>query len=309
MPNLILVHQKTKQDPEDYREIARLVEDSGQGISVFIVDTKDRSPSVAGMDETQSTLTVSPMPLKQFRPPRGTVLQGFEYPKGEQYEMLSAVAMPVPEWIRITPDTKLDPEAWGPYVVVKPELGRKGAEIFIKRTGRVRYRAPEEFDEDHPGRKASMLAQRFIYTGRWPSNFRVVTLFGKALMCWLCEADHSHVPLNSRFDFKAKGGITVVSNKRTSSYSLSFDEGVIALAEACHRAFPDQPVLGTDIVRDSDTGELYVLECNPRGDAWLLSSDMGRMIEQANGLDFKSQFDGLKIAASVLAEVTLARAS
>ncbi len=63
----------------------------------------------------------------------------------------------------------------GPYVVVKPELGRKGAEIHIKRAGRVRYRPPESFPVGHPVRKAPLIAQRFIYTGKWPSNFRVVT--------------------------------------------------------------------------------------------------------------------------------------
>ncbi|MEO8144920.1 MAG: hypothetical protein ABI654_11970, partial [Betaproteobacteria bacterium] len=151
-------------------------------------------------------------------------------------------------------------------------------------------------------------AQRFIYTGKWPSNFRVVTIFGRALMSWRCEASHRYVPLHSRWDFKAKGGITVVSNKQDSSYALARDAAVIALAEKAHAAFPDQPLLGTDIVRDADTGELHVIECNPRGDAWLISSDMGRMIEQANGLDFAGQFGALEIAARALIEAARARA-
>ena len=61
-------------------------------------------------------------------------------------------------------------------------------------------------------------------------------------------------------------------------------------------------------MRDADTGKLYVIECNPRGDAWLLSSDMGRMIEQANGLDFAGQFGALEVAAQALIEETRARA-
>ena len=100
----------------------------------------------------------------------------------------------------------------------------------------------------------------------------------------------------------------MVSNKRDSSYALARDADVIALAENAHAAFPDQPLLGTDIVRDADTGKLYVIECNPRGDAWLLSSDMGRMIEQANGLDFARQFGALDIAAETLIRETRARA-
>ena len=309
MPNLILVHQRSKQDRADYEEISGRIEARRDGIAVFIVDNKDDRWTDRDFDLDAPTLTVSPMPIKRFVPPRGAVCQGHEYPKGEQYARLAQHGLPVPDWVRIEPDTVLDAAAWGPYVVVKPELGRKGAEIFIKRTGRVRYRAPETFPENHPVRKAPLIAQQFVYTGKWPVNYRVVTLFGRRIMCWRCEADHRYVPLKSRWDFKAKGGITVVSNKQDSRYELASDSDVIALAEQAHRAFPDQPLLGTDIVRDADDGELYVIECNPRGDAWLISSDMGRMIERANGLDFAAQFGALEAAAEVLVRETRARAS
>lgn len=308
MPNLILVHQVSKQDRADYEEIGRRIGRRASDIAVFIVDTKDADWIEPAFDREAATLTVSPMPIKRFVPPRGALCQGFEFPKGEQYERLARIGVAVPQWTRIDPDIVLDPAQWGPYVVVKPELGRKGAEIFIKRTGRVRYTPPENFPEGHPARKAPLLAQRFIYTGKWPANYRVVTLFGAALMGWRCEASHRYVPLNARWDFRAKGGITVVSNKKDSHYALAADPDVIALAREAHRAFPDQPLLGTDIVRDADTGELYVIECNPRGDAWLISSAMGRLIEQANGLDFAAQFDALAVATEVLVRETRLRA-
>ena len=291
-PNLILVHQETKQDRADYEEIARRAD-----VDVFIVDTKAGGVQDPRFDAGAPTLTVSPMPIKKFTPPRGAVCQGFEHPKSEQYLRLARLGLPVPRWVVISPEISLHPDDWGPYVVVKPDLGRKGAEIFIKRTGRVRYRGP------------AFLAQQFVYTGRWPVNYRVVTLFGRALMSWRCEADHRFVPLESRWDFKARGGITVVSNKKDSRYALAFDADVISLAEQAHAAFPDQPLLGTDIVRDADSGALYVIECNPRGDAWLVSSVMGRLIEQANGLDFAAQFGAIDIAADTLARETRLRAA
>jgi len=308
MPNLILVHQQTKQDRADYEEIARRMRLRAPEIAVFIADTKDLALTERGFDRNAGTLTVSPLPIKRFVAPRGTVCQGCEIPKGEQYQRLARLRIPVPQWMRIEPGTALDPAEWGPYVVVKPELGRKGAEIFIKRTGRVRYRAAESYPEGHPARRAPLIAQRFVYTGRWPANYRVVTLFGATLMCWRCEADHGYVPLNTRWDFKARGGITVVSNKKGSRYELAFDADVIGLAERSHDAFPEQPLLGTDIVRDAETGELYVIECNPRGDAWLISSDMGRLIERANGLDFARQFGALEVATEVLIRETRSRA-
>lgn len=302
------MHQKTKQDRADFEAIARRIGERAPDIRVFVVDTKDADWADPRFAHGAPTLTVAPMPIKKFRPPAGAVSQGHEFPKDEQYRMLARLGVPVPEWTAIAPDTLLDPLHWGPYVVVKPALGRKGAEIFIKRAGRVRYRPAESFPQEHPARRAPLLAQRFIYTGTWPSNFRVVTFFGRTLLCWRCEAAHRHVPLHSRWDFKAEGGITVVSNKRDSSYALARDPDVIALAEKAHAAFPDQPLLGTDIVRDADTGELYVIECNPRGDAWLVSSDMGRMIERANGLDFAGQFGALDVASETLIRETRARA-
>ena len=302
------MHQKTKQDRADFEAIARQVGERAPDIRAFVVDTKETDWADPRFERAAPTLTVSPMPIKRFAPPSGAVCQGHEFPKDEQYRRLAKLGVPVPDWTAIAPDTVLDPLQWGPYVVVKPALGRKGAEIYIKRTGRVRYRPPEDLAEDHPARKAPLLAQRFIYTGKWPSNVRVVTFFGQALLCWHCEAAHRYVPLNSRWDFKAKGGITVVSNKTDSSYRLARDADVIALAEQAHAAFPDQLLLGTDIVRDADTGKLYVVECNPRGDAWLISSDMGRMIEAANGLDFKGQFDALNVAVEVLLRESRARA-
>lgn len=308
MPNLILVHQRTKQDPADYAEIARRMTARAPEIAVHVAGTKDRDWHPDAFDGAEPTLTVAPMPLRGFVPPRGAICQGNELPKGEQYERLAAIGIAVPRWTRVLPGIALDPADWGPYVVVKPELGRKGAEIFIKRAGRVRYRPPESFPEDHPVRKAPLIAQQFIYTGRWPVNYRVVTLFGTRLLAWRCEADHRYWPLESRWDFRATGGITVVSNKKDSHYALAFDADVIALAERAHAAFPEQPLLGTDIVRDADSGALYVIECNPRGDAWLISSDTGREIQQANGIDLAAQFNALEVATEVLMRETRARA-
>ena len=303
MLNLVLVHQPTKQAMSDLETIAALVTERAPDIAVYIVDTKELAWEDADFAAQAPTLVVSPMPIKKFAPPRGRICQGFEYPKTVQYERLSAIDIPAPDWTEIGPDTRLDPEEWGPYVVVKPDLGRKGAEIRIKRTEKVRYKPEEAYPEDHPARKAPMFAQKFVYTGRWPSNYRIVTLFGKTLMCWLCEADHGLPPLEERYAFGG-GGVTIVSNKKTSHYSLAFDEDVMALAERTHAAFPDQPLLGTDIIRDAETGELFVLETNPRGDTWYMSSATGRMIQDDNGVDFTSQFGALDIAAGVLIDRT-----
>ena len=65
--------------------------------------------------------------------------------------------------------------------------------------------------------------------------------------------------------------------------------------------------LGTNIVRDAESHALFLLECNPRGDAWLMSSDTGRKIEGANGIIFAGQCGALQIAAGVLIRETRRR--
>ena len=308
MINLILVSRSDKQNPGDFEDIRSHITERAQDINVYIVDVKLQLWPLASEISRHPTITVSPMPVRNIKSPRGPMLQGFEFPKSDQYSRLAKIGIRVPDWQRIEPDTKLDPDRWGPYVVVKPELGRKGAGIQIKRTTRVKYKPPDLFPDWHPARKAPMLVQRFVYTGPWACCYRVVTLFGKTLLCWHCEIDHSYRALNSRFEFKEQGGITIVSNKRSSTYRLAFDEDVIAIAEAAHAAFPEQALLGHDVVRDHDTGDLFILECNPRGDTWLFSSYIGTEIQKENGIDFYAQFGGLSRIADILIEETRRRA-
>lgn len=50
-----------------------------------------------------------------------------------------------------------------------------------------------------------------------------------------------------------------------------------------------------------------MIECTRRGEAWLIGSDMGRMIERAKGLCLKAQFGALDEAAQLLGHVRRAR--
>ena len=308
MINLILVNQSDKQSPEDFEEIRSHIAERAHDINVHIVDYKLRHWTLASEISRHPTFTVSPTPIRHFNSPRGPVFQGFEFPKSDQYQRLAKIGIRFPDWQRIESDTKLDPDRWGPYVVVKPELGRNGAEIRVKKTARVKYKPPDLLPDGHPGRKAPMLVQRFVYTGPWACCSRVVTLFGKTLLCWHCEIDHSYPALKSRFGFAEQGGVTIVSNKKSSKYRLGFDADVIAFAEAAHAAFPEQPLLGHDVVRDHESGELFMLECNPRGDTWLFSSYTGTEIQKANGIDFRSQFGGMSRVADILIEEARRRA-
>ena len=234
----------------------------------------------------------------------GRTITGVHMSKCRQSMRMDAAGVPVPKWTVITPGTRLDPATWGPYVVEKPDTGMFGAFVRIRKTGRVRYTPPESYPADHYGRSGPMIAQRFIYTGEWPTSYRVVTFFGETLLCYRQWSTRGY-PLASRWDFKATGGITIVSNVKDMKVVLDKDAEVIALAERAHReAFAEFPLLSLDIVRDADTSELFVLEAHTRGAGWLFSRRDGLSIQADNKINFESQFDGIEKAAQILARVT-----
>lgn len=234
----------------------------------------------------------------------GHFMTGRRLHKHGEYARMDAAGIPVPDWQIITPSTRLDPEVWGPYVVEKPSCGRVGAYVRIRRTTRLKHVPPETLPAEHYGRLGPMLAQRFVYTGEWPTSFRVVTLFGEVLLSYRIQTRGEGPGLTGRFEF-GRGGLSIVSNTKRMDLELVRDEDVVHLAERAHQlAFPDLPLLAFDIVRDADTGELFVLECHSQGSAWSFSHEPGLSLQADHGVDFESQYDGLEKAARILAEVT-----
>ena len=108
------MHQQAKQDRADFVTIARQVGERAPDIRAFVVDTKEKDWADPGFERAAPMLTVSPMPIKRFAPPRGAVCQGYEFSKDEQYRMLARQGVPLPDWTVIGPETVLDPAQWGP---------------------------------------------------------------------------------------------------------------------------------------------------------------------------------------------------
>jgi hypothetical protein len=245
------------------------------------------------------SLSLYHVPDRKLLP--GRFVTGYFLPKHEEYRRLEAAAIPVPAWTAIEPETRLDPATWGPYVVEKPALGVRGANVRIRKTGRVAYADPRSYPVGHFGRDGPMLAQKFVYTGPWPRSFRVITLFGEVLLCYRQTSTAHGQPLLGRSRFRDTGGINIVSNTKDMKAELADDADIIALAERAHRiAFPECPVLGFDIVRDVETGEVFVLESHTQG-SWLFSGDVGRKMQADNHIDFAGQFGAFEKAAGVLA--------
>jgi len=286
----------------ELERLGQLVEEVAPDLRAFVMRDR-RIPLRALHIARRPTLLFSVTPLRRLRLWRGTVCQGQRLSKAEELTALDAAGVPVPSWFLVDSDRDVEAEAraLGKFVVLKPNVACRGALVRIARAGRVRWKP--KYDET-----GGLLVQEFVYTGRWPVGYRVTTLFGEVLFCARNEASHSRTPLEGRWEWKGDGK-SLAANARDGTWTLENDEEIMEIARSAARAFPDIGLLGIDVVRDSATGQCGVLEVNAVGHTWHFTSKRGRSIQRDNDIDFDAQFDGLRLAARVLAEQTRRRAT
>lgn len=302
---LNLVTNPHVNTPEDFAELAQWVREVAPETAVCVL------PDEAGADLTTGapdlpTLSISPAPVRRWRPRRGPLLQGRLMAKSEEYLALAAVGVPVPRWVRLLPGKRPSLDGFGPYVVTKPDFGARGADVRVERREAAKWTAPRtELARQLGGPWNPRLAQELVFTGRWPSSFRVATLFGRALFAFKIEADRQREPLDDRTRLN---GQSVVSSGQGCAFSLVDDAQLLDLAERAHAALPNVPLLGVDLLRDAQTGELFVVELNSLGATWHFSSPSGLKLQRQFGFDLDAQFNGRRRAAAVLAQVCAERA-
>ncbi|MEE8106061.1 MAG: ATP-grasp domain-containing protein [Planctomycetota bacterium] len=251
------------------------------------------------------TLVFSPARLQhRVGPKRANVFQGADLGKSEESKRLEAAGVPVPRWTLLREGENPDLQGFGPYVVRKPDGGARGADVKIIRRGRVKWRRPTVARNNN----SNLMVQEFVYTGPYPVSYRVSTLLGEVLWATRVEASRERRPLPTRHAFGTGGvrggGVSIVANTRDSTWTLTDDAEILALARRAAAALPEIPLLGVDLVRDADTGEVFVIEVNPSGWTWHFSSHRGVSIQRDNNIDFDAQFGGLRRAAEALVRVT-----
>ena len=296
---LNLVTNPAVNTAADFVELAGFIAAIDPEIAVFLLpDTTDAELDANVPD--LPTLTVSPAPARKLRPRRGPLLMGQHVAKSVEYTALEAHGIPVPRWQRLLPGKTPELREFAEHVVTKPDFGARGADVRVERRDVVEWTPPRtELAERFGGHFNPRIVQEFVYTGRWPQSHRVATLFGTALFGLKTEAGHQRAPLSDRRSFH---GQSVVSSGRGCSFELSSDPEMIGLAERAHAAFPQVPLLGVDILRDADTGQLFVIELNSIGYTWHFSSPSGLKLQAEFGLDLDRQLDGRRRAAESLAK-------
>jgi glutathione synthase/RimK-type ligase-like ATP-grasp enzyme len=196
--------------------------------------------------------------------------------------------------------------------VLKPIYGKSGADIFVYRTQEMRFAGRELWPANDPRRRADMLAQKFIDTGTHPAKYRMLVLFGRPLYCEEQASRAASPPVDpdssGPLDGFVTSGASTAATAGTRRTRVCYDADVLELAPRTAAVFAEVPVLALDILREAVTGRLYVLETNPIGYTWHLSSRLGKIAQQRLGIDRYAQFDALSVAADALIEKTRAEA-
>jgi hypothetical protein len=303
--NLAFYCYPRKEAIDDFRRAGALIQARAPEINVSVLSTASLlTPLHTAAMARRPTLSIEMDQLKWLRPLRGARLVHQRMGKIKQLAALEAAGLPIPKWTEIVPGTKLDPAVWGPYVVVKPSRGSRGAFVRITKIGRVRYTEPAEYPEDHPGRRAPMIAQRYIHTGRWPTAYRVLTYLGRPLMAIQYEGRKDFSPMESSDGFRHGQGPSIIASAKGCTIALAADRDVLELAAQAHAVFPTIPSLGVDILRDEATGKLHLIEINPSGNSWLLCGTTGRSYQKQFELNFYEQFGALDVIAEASIEAT-----
>jgi hypothetical protein len=312
--HLVIAYRPGWQSLQDLGSIARHISDIDPSIETFVVSSISAGSVSRRLAARLPSLVVSTGRLLVFKPLRGKIYQGWPMPKLEELRRLASAGLPVPRTAVLTPDLKLDPSVWGEFVILKPTdiaTSSHGRGIQLMRTARVRYIRPQDYPADHPGRLGPMVVQQFIDTGQAITTYRVLTLFGEPLYAQLNVADGARVDLAAS-DEVIENAPIALQTARAREGQLTTEPEVLALARAAHAAVPEIPLKGTDILRDTRTGKLYVIELNSGGNTWHFSSQYSASIRRSYGPEYelgrRQQFDSLRTAARVLVERTNAEA-
>jgi hypothetical protein len=213
----------------------------------------------------------------------------------------------VPKWTFLEANRSYSEAEWGRFVIVKPNawgVASHGRGIELARTSSLKHRAPALYPENHPGRLGHMLVQKFIDTGPHSEDYRVVSIFGRALYALRRKS------LVEIEDLDATGrnstSVGIVSNAQSGPRDVGYcyDEDVLAMAAATYRAIPEVGFQAIDVRREKGTGRLYCLEINPGGNTWNFSSPRARAIPTIDGIRREDQLGAWKIAAEALVEKT-----
>ena len=188
-------------------------------------------------------------------------------------------------------------------MIVKPNSNTHGGrDVKLVRTVDLSTR----YDELTAHDDRRFLVQQYVDHSEdgYPTHYRVLTMFGRALYCGGNRWANKRPPL-AEIAINPHG--VIASNDDTMGghvRTICNDAEIIALGERTHEAFPECAILWPDIIRDTQSGRLYVLEVNPYGAVWHLSSSFAKNLDPDHLRARYTQFNALDRAADLLIQKT-----
>lgn len=246
----------------------------------------------------QKTAVISFLPIKQFRPDWAVIWQQAASDKVKEYDVLQAAGISIPKQVALYESVVPDLSGFGEYVVVKPARGARGAAIRVMRRNKARWRPISIDSFSTSGVNETLIAQEYIHTGPWPISYRVATVFGEPIYALRITANTTRPPIDYSSDRpNVFAGKTIVASSKGCTMDANVDQDILEFAKKVHTAFPNVPLLGTDIVRSKETGKLYALEVNSGGWTFHLANERYEQVKKNFGIDLKLQFGGAKAVA------------
>jgi len=311
MRNLILIARPGWQDPKDFEEIAERVRKFDRYIKVFVFTPENTSDDIKREDWRHPTLTVTMGDMGGFKPKRGRFFYNRKISKVRQAELFMSNGIRTPKTIAYNAGMVLDRVEWGRHVVVKTnDLSQtsKGESAYLVQLDSLND--PSSLPDTLRERihSSPVLLQEFVPTGPHATSYRVGTFLGR-IIHMMKKSTAAPMP---NLENMVSEGTSIDSNHDSASAAreLVTDDEIMALAIKIADVFPGLPLLGIDIIRHVETGELFALEVNGGGNTWQFSSRQaahGRLIIGKE--ERVKQFDAWNTCARVLVEKTRSHAS
>ena len=298
--NLIIIHHPEAQHISDFEAIRDMMGSRAPDISVHIWTAHEQGGQEFWTQARQHpTLIFSPTGVQFTASVGGAKLVSMPTTKEKEARLVHKAGFPVPQTARLTAELTLDEQVWGPFTVVKPNIGSDGKGVRLRRTKHIHWIDPGWWPADDDRFGKELIVQQYVHSGDHVNCYRVFTVLGEIIYS-------IHTSLRAPLILPDPSGsddvdMPIAANTGDREVKLNYDEEVLAFAQDLARALPMRPVMPIDIVRHRDTGRLFVMEINSHGWSWHLSSPFGQKQQQTYGLNYYTQFGGLgKIADALI---------
>ncbi len=306
--NLIILHHPKAQQVSDFETIRDMMGLEAPYIDVQIITSHQPvADSFWSRAAERPTLIFSPAGVQSMPAIRGTRVVSVPTTKAKEARLVHKAGFAVPQTTRLTSATVLDEKLWGPFAVMKPDIGSNGKGVRLRRTRHVRWVDPASWPQDDDRHGKDLIVQQYVHSGDHVNCYRVFTVLGEVVYS-------IHTSLRAPLSLPDPRGsdevdLPIAANTGDREVTLNYDEEVLSFAQRLARKFPMIPVMPIDIVRHHDTGQLFIMEINSHGLSWHLSSPFGQKQQQTYGLNYYRQFNGLERIARALIEKTRAMAA